>query len=229
MIKRKILEKVATYTTHSAFEEDESDATFTDGADADTVVTTGSDADSSGDSKVVAHSIDGEDGLVDVTMKDRTEVSKTPFSPAKHRPKFVTDPSSYLEPSLQNMFELCYFSSSNELVPSGWNIADSEKKFPTLASRNPREQQQDDESVNDHEGTGSRAGSETSEESSRLTVPTSNTRMTEESSDEDDNNGSAPLHRVSFSSHSGRELEGFYPSPFIVVCSCYGRQYLTEG
>jgi ubiquitin carboxyl-terminal hydrolase 4/11 len=34
------------------------------------VVTTASDADSSGDSKVIAQSVNGEDDLVDVTMKD---------------------------------------------------------------------------------------------------------------------------------------------------------------
>lgn len=39
------------------------------------MLTTGSDADSSGDGKVVANSIDGEDELVDVAMKDSNENS----------------------------------------------------------------------------------------------------------------------------------------------------------
>lgn len=38
------------------------------------VLTTSSDADSSGGSKVVANSIDGEDELVDVTMNDAADV-----------------------------------------------------------------------------------------------------------------------------------------------------------
>lgn len=37
------------------------------------VLTTSSDADSSGGTKVVANSIDGEDELVDVTMSDAAE------------------------------------------------------------------------------------------------------------------------------------------------------------
>jgi ubiquitin carboxyl-terminal hydrolase 4/11/15 len=41
-----------------------------DSVASDIVLTTGSDADSSGDVKVVANSIDGEDELVDVAMKD---------------------------------------------------------------------------------------------------------------------------------------------------------------
>jgi ubiquitin carboxyl-terminal hydrolase 4/11/15 len=74
-IKRKILEKVASFTTSDEFAEDEEDideanASAADSVDPDIVLTTGSDADSSGGSKVVANSIDGEDELVDVTMKD---------------------------------------------------------------------------------------------------------------------------------------------------------------
>jgi ubiquitin carboxyl-terminal hydrolase 4/11/15 len=73
-IRRKILEKVATFTTHPAFDEQESDAAdedegLNDATDPDLVVTNASDADSSGDGKVVATSVDGED-FVDVTMKD---------------------------------------------------------------------------------------------------------------------------------------------------------------
>jgi len=43
----------------------------------DLVATTSSDADSAGDSKVVARSIEGEDDIVDVTMKDSGAADKT--------------------------------------------------------------------------------------------------------------------------------------------------------
>ena len=76
MIKRKILEKVATFTTHSAFQdEDESTSeSVSESIDPELVHTTGSE--SSGDSKVVANSVDGEDGLVDVTMKEPNGISE---------------------------------------------------------------------------------------------------------------------------------------------------------
>jgi hypothetical protein len=45
-----------------------SDSNTTDGNDPEIVLANGSE--SSGEGKVVASSIDGEDGLVDVTMKD---------------------------------------------------------------------------------------------------------------------------------------------------------------
>lgn len=70
-IRRKILEKVATLTTHPAFHQDECEKEdeeddINDNIDPDLVVTTASDA--SGDSKVNANSIDGEDDVVDVSM-----------------------------------------------------------------------------------------------------------------------------------------------------------------
>lgn len=59
---------MATFSTHPTFHPDsESDASVSDNIDPDLVITTGSDADSSGDTKVVADSIDGEDELVNVT------------------------------------------------------------------------------------------------------------------------------------------------------------------
>jgi ubiquitin carboxyl-terminal hydrolase 4/11/15 len=66
MIKRKILEKVATFSTSPEFDEDdEASGSVADSIDPDIVLTNGSD---SSDGKVAANSIDGEDGLVDVSM-----------------------------------------------------------------------------------------------------------------------------------------------------------------
>lgn len=72
MIKRKILEKIATFSTSPEF--DEGDGSVSESADPDVVITTGSDADSSGGNKVAASSVDGDDELVDVTMKDSNGV-----------------------------------------------------------------------------------------------------------------------------------------------------------
>jgi ubiquitin carboxyl-terminal hydrolase 4/11/15 len=73
-IRRKILEKVATFTTWSQL------ATSEDGDGAETtdpeMVNGASDADSAGDSKVVAKSVEGEEDLVDVTMRDAADVRR---------------------------------------------------------------------------------------------------------------------------------------------------------
>lgn len=79
-IRRKILEKVATFTTWPEFARmDESETT--DNTDAD-IVNTSSDADSAGDSNVVAKSVEGEEGLVDVTMNDVDNNQRPAASPA---------------------------------------------------------------------------------------------------------------------------------------------------
>lgn len=69
IIRRKILEKVATFTTWptlSCLHHEET----TDSADSDRLLVTTSDLDSSGDGTVTAQSVEGEDDLVDVFMQD---------------------------------------------------------------------------------------------------------------------------------------------------------------
>lgn len=70
VIRRKILEKVATFTTYSACHEEGSMNGAKEAIDPDLVVTSSSDVDSSNDGRVVATSVDGEEDVVDVTMAD---------------------------------------------------------------------------------------------------------------------------------------------------------------
>ncbi|EHK99914.1 putative ubiquitin carboxyl-terminal hydrolase 12 [Glarea lozoyensis 74030] len=178
-IKRKILEKVATFS---------------------------SDADSSGDGKVVASSIDGEDELVDVAMKDAsaTSVKATngtdnstsseadkQFTPLrafnKRRPKLL-DPSSHLNPRLQNMFSLGHFAADKEMIPSGWNCVDDDKSYSPLSDRLPKVKSASDNGSEEFELDSPRGNSESSIEdnSFRSDVQSNQTRMNEESSDEDE-------------------------------------------
>jgi ubiquitin carboxyl-terminal hydrolase 4/11/15 len=88
VIRRKILEKVATFTTDPTFVEDEdTDASTTESIDPDIVLANGSD--SSGDSKVVANSIDGEEGLVDVTMKESVDTHETGHDKTSRSPESI--------------------------------------------------------------------------------------------------------------------------------------------
>ncbi|PQE19062.1 ubiquitin carboxyl-terminal hydrolase protein [Rutstroemia sp. NJR-2017a BBW] len=173
LIKRKLLEKVSTFTKSNLFHEfyeDEDPAS----AEPDMIVTTASDADSSGEGKVVANSLDGEeDGIVDVQMKDSCTESKTsepqisrpPMTSFNSRRPTFLDPKVYVPPALQNLFELCYFTTK-EPVPTGWSIVDDDKAYPTLASRNPPEpESNDEESSYGSEARNSRAGSEDSRSS----------------------------------------------------------------
>ena len=67
IIRRKILEKVATFTTWSEFADQ--DTTTPETTDPE-MVNNASDADSAGESKVIAKSVEGEEDIVDITMSD---------------------------------------------------------------------------------------------------------------------------------------------------------------
>ncbi|OAQ98848.1 hypothetical protein LLEC1_05980, partial [Akanthomyces lecanii] len=191
-IHRKILEKVATFSTWSKFNSDEE----VDATDTDMVAT--SDADSSGDGKVAAKSVEGEDDIVDVTMKDASAVPTG--QPAllkrfnKSRPKFM-DTAARLSPSLQNLFELRYFASpSDGAIPTGWQSTDNNKTLPSLADRVPQPSEEESATPESSNADGSEDDNDDENESEEKDE-TSNgegakeeaaqTRMAEESSEEE--------------------------------------------
>lgn len=186
MIKRKILEKIATFSTHPCFEEEyDADRSVADSADTDLVITTGSDADSSGDGKVVASSIDGEDELVDVVMKESPAKSPaTTFN--TRRPKFLT-PGTFLDPSLQNMFTVGFFSIPKEMIPTGWNVIDEDKIYPNINTRAPQPEASEDEARSEAQSSNGLPQSESGEEDEYSSNGiTTATRMVEESDEDED-------------------------------------------
>lgn len=67
-------------------EDEETDASASDSIDPDLVIANGSD--SSGEGKIVAHSIDGEEGMVDIAMKESSEgVDQTDGESFKRQPQ----------------------------------------------------------------------------------------------------------------------------------------------
>ncbi|KAG6228008.1 hypothetical protein E4U34_005051 [Claviceps purpurea] len=168
VIQRKILQKVATFSTWSTFKDVQGpDADESDGNDGDVVVTSTSDADSSSDSKIAAQSVEGEDDMIDISMKDaphqsqpnhhqnhhagspppNVEGSQILKSFNKKAPRW-TNPDAFLKPDLQNLFELCYFKNNCDgPIPTGWSMVDGSKFLPKLADRIPAEP-----SVNGSEG-----------------------------------------------------------------------------
>jgi ubiquitin carboxyl-terminal hydrolase 4/11 len=112
------------------------------------------------------------------------------------------------------MFEIGFFAGSKEMIPSGWNVVDEDKVYPSISSRNPQVYQPiDEDSGNGFED--GRAGSESSEEGLYPSNGTSNgfsstTRMVEETSDEEEDIIPPVIPRVS--EHSPRiSLQLQYP------------------
>lgn len=111
------------------------------------------------------------------------------------RPIFLQR-GSFLSPELQNAFNMGYFAGSKEMVPTGWHTVDEDKMYPYLSSRNPQlAQSLDTSSMSGYEASNGRAGSEGSEEN--FHAGAANTRMNEESSDEDEEIPAVVKPRVS--------------------------------
>ncbi len=124
------------------------------------------------------------------------------------------------------MFELGYFSGIKEMVPSGWNVVDEDKTYPTLASRNPHLQQPRDEGLENGYDQNSRDGSETSQDNDNFhdSAFSSTTRMVDEESDDEELAG--PARRVS------PNLVSFIPEIGLLITHCPSqllcRAFLTE-
>jgi ubiquitin carboxyl-terminal hydrolase 4/11/15 len=209
-IKRKVLEKVATFSTWSKFtltqqQEPESPET----TESDMVITNASDADSSGDSKVVAKSVEGEDDMVDVAMKDArssADAMPPPDLPLPHQPQLLrrfnaqrpkfSQPGEFLDPELQGLFELSYFASQADgPVPTGWgNVIDNHKTLPRLSDRIPEPPAKEEDEPSPESWNSTASGNEDSSNEDESPQPESpQTRMVDESSEED----ASPGARVS--------------------------------
>ena len=137
-ILKKVLANVATLTTRDFLREEESPESTTE--DSDVILTNAEDADM--DSKVHTESLESEDGMVDISMKDqadkdfsnRTEQhGKT--SNRKTLPKMI-QPDGEITDAVRKLFEMKVISTNNEMVPMGWSSLSNEgTDFPALAER----------------------------------------------------------------------------------------------
>ncbi|CAJ2509958.1 Uu.00g058580.m01.CDS01 [Anthostomella pinea] len=187
-IRRKVLEKVATFTKHPMFaRQEESDSS--DSTEAEMIGPNGSDTSSSGGSKVIAQSVKGEDDLVDVHMKDAGDSQGTARSHSvrhqfNHKRPVWVDTNRFLPAELQNLFAMGYFSENGTHLPTGFNTVSDDKEYPSLSSRaqpeSPSSEDQDDNATN---GTASNDDS-SSDEVSRPSTNTPPTRMNDESDDD---------------------------------------------
>ncbi|KAK4230885.1 UCH-domain-containing protein [Podospora fimiseda] len=190
IIRRKILEKIATFTTLDL----DADADGEEATDPE-MVNMASDADSS-DTKIMAKSVEGEEDIVDVSMSDSASVKppvsasiKEPLSVLKQfnkrRPTWI-DPQEFLPANLQNMFNMCYFqdSSAGVGIPTGWQSANHGNHYPSLTSRLPKPVASDVEMRSPGPWEGSDGSA--SDEATRVT------RMNDETSEEEDSDLNGP-------------------------------------
>lgn len=142
-IMKKVLAYVATLTTRDFLREEESPASTT--ADSDTILMNAEDADM--EPKVHTESLESEDGMVDISMKDQADRD---FSTLAERfpktsnttilPKML-QPGGEITDAVRKLFEMRIVGTNNEMVPTGWTSFPSEAHdFPAVAERCSEEQ-----------------------------------------------------------------------------------------
>ncbi|KAI8635070.1 UCH-domain-containing protein [Xylariaceae sp. FL1651] len=189
IIRRKILEKLATFTKHPSFaRSDESDGS--ESTEPEMIGPNGSDTASSIGGKVVTQSVKGEDDIVDVQMKDVSDARNTVKSHLqqhqfnRRKPAWV-DARTFLPPHLQNLFEIGICAETSSPIPTGNHSVTEDKDYPKLSSRIPVESPSSEDLLdNATNGTASNDES-SSDEASRHSTEMPPTRMNEESDNED--------------------------------------------
>lgn len=189
-IRRKILEKVATFTKHPFFSRSEE----SEGSDSTEpeIIGLGSDAGSSNEGRIIAQSVKGEDDIVDVRMRDASETNGNTRSNSavRHqfnhkRPSWV-DTGKFLPPDLQNLFDMTIYTEPGTSLPTGMNNVNDGIKYPSLSTRIPLESQSsEDQFDNTTNGTASNEES-SSDEASRRSTEQPLTRMNDESEEEEE-------------------------------------------
>ncbi|KAI0481593.1 hypothetical protein F4859DRAFT_425947 [Xylaria cf. heliscus] len=189
IIRRKILEKVATFTKHHFFARmDESDASET--TEPEIIGPNGSDTASSVGGKVIAQSDGSEDDIVDVRMIDSSENrgvvgSHPPQTEINNRRPAWINPKAFLPPHFQNLFEMGICTETSSPIPTGSNSVSDDRDYPKLSSRIPAESPSSEDPLdNATNGTASNDDS-SSDEAPRYSTEMPLTRMNEESDDDD--------------------------------------------
>ncbi|KAI0527778.1 hypothetical protein F5B22DRAFT_3774 [Xylaria bambusicola] len=230
IIRRKILEKVATFTKHSFFaRQDESDGSET--TEPEVIGPNGSDTASSVGGKVAAQSVGSEDDIVDVQMKETSdkninaESHSSPTQIKNGRPAWV-NPKSFLPPQFQNLFEIGIFAEMSSVIPTGNNSVGEDREFPRLSSRIPPESPSSDDQLDDATNGSASNDDSSSDEAPRNSIDHSITRMNEESEDED--NG-PPVKSFAHRPKNNRPTKGNTKPPNGRKNSKPGRQYGSKG
>jgi len=140
-VLKKILGNVAGMTTKNILDDDtvaSGDGPATpEGSD---TVVMADDTSSSGSNLPTTVSVQSEDGLVDVSMRDPSQTPETTPSPlGSDQPPVPTvlQPSTFIPPQLQGLFTMTV-ASTGEGIPTGWNQITESHDYDSIASRIPK-------------------------------------------------------------------------------------------
>lgn len=137
-VLKKILGRVAGMTTKNLFERDTSASE--DGVPtpegSDSVIMT-DDMSSSGSNLPVAASVQGEDGLVDVSMRDVSQAPETTSQSPDIRSVEDVQQQSTIPRQLRQLFTI-HVASTGEGIPTGWNQISESQEYDLIDTRIPK-------------------------------------------------------------------------------------------
>lgn len=145
-ILQKVLARVENMTTRDFLREG---AEIQDGSegendyateDSDTVAMHTDEADSSTGSGMQSKSLESEDGMVDISMRNGDEaVPQKPNLPNSKPLAPMLRPGAAISQGVRNLFEMKYIpSNGTEMIPTGLTtLSDESKNYSTIASRQP--------------------------------------------------------------------------------------------
>jgi ubiquitin carboxyl-terminal hydrolase 4/11/15 len=140
--------------------------------------------------------------MLDISMKDAHVTNAEPKSDSKvlkhfnhRRPAFV-DPEAFIDPELNQLFELTYFhENSDGSVPTGWHKLDNySRSLPKVSDRIPESSTEDGDGASPESWNSTASGNDDSSDEDAAKDEPDVTRMNDESSEEDMPKGA----RVSF-------------------------------
>ncbi len=146
-ILQKALARVETMTTRDFLREGAGSQDGPEGdndsatEDSDTVIMHTDEADSSTDSGVQSKSLESEDGMIDISMRDGEETApREPNLPISNALAPMLRPGAFIPQGVRSLFEMKYIpSNGTEMIPTGLTIlSDESKSYSTIASRQPK-------------------------------------------------------------------------------------------
>ncbi|KIX05822.1 uncharacterized protein Z518_03794 [Rhinocladiella mackenziei CBS 650.93] len=137
-ILKKVLGNVIGMTTRKILEDDNtaSDDSVGTPEGSDTMVMT-DDMSSSGSNQPTAASIQGEDGIVDVSMRDASQAPETTSQSAETSINALLRPNSSIPRPLRGLFSI-RVASTGEGIPTGWNQISESGEYILVSSRIPK-------------------------------------------------------------------------------------------
>lgn len=145
-ILQKVLARVENMTTRDFLREGAESQDGPGGEidsateDSDTVVMHTDEADSSTDSGVQSKSLESEDGMIDISIRDGEETAPPKSNFPELNPLApMLRPGAFITPGVRSLFEMRYIASNGtEMIPTGLTtLSDESKTYPTIASRKP--------------------------------------------------------------------------------------------